>query len=95
MRRLPMKTVKFEDLLKEYDEMFKQSEHYAKAYKAMTDAYVARLLLDRYPNATLAEVVIREAEALAEAFIKSAIEEGARRAYCSIVSAPEPSATKQ
>jgi HEPN domain-containing protein len=85
MRRLPMKTVKFEDLLKEYDEMFKQSEHYAKAYKAMTDAYVARLLLDRYPNAdpnaTLAEVVIREAEALAEAFIKSAIEEGARGAY--------------
>jgi hypothetical protein len=101
-----MKTIKFEDLLKEYNEMFRQGEDYAKAYKAFVDANICRLLLERYPNAdtnaTTADLVsesvwemvdiIREAEARAEASVKSMIEQGAREAYNRIVGAPEPPA---
>jgi hypothetical protein len=102
-----MKTIKFEELLKEFDEMTRQTEEYAKAYNAMVDANICKLMLERYPNAdpnaTIADLVdnnerpeiIRAAEATTEAYMKSMIEQGARRAYHRIVSAPEPPVTKQ
>jgi hypothetical protein len=103
--RKNMKTIKFEDLLKEYDEMVRQTGDYIKGYKAVVDANVCKLLLERHPNAdpnaTIADSesemveIIREAEAMAEAFMKSEIERGAREAYHRIVSAPEPPVTKQ
>jgi hypothetical protein len=102
-----MKTIKFEDLVKEFDEMFRQSEDYAKGFKTMVDANICKLLLERHPNAgpnaTTADLVsesemakiVREAEAMTEAYMKSMIEQGARRAYHRLVSAPEPPVTKQ
>jgi hypothetical protein len=101
-------TIKFEDVLRDYEELARQSEDFAKARKAKVDESICKLLLNRYPNAdpnmTVAEVVgdetvmaeiVREAEALADAFMKSQIEEGARKVYRRLVSAPEPPATKQ
>jgi DUF1009 family protein len=106
-----MKTIKFEDLLKEYDEMVRQTEDFAKAYKAMVEANVAKLMMERierHPKfhrnmnadeagVTEAEInkIFQQAEVMTETHIKSMIEQGARRAYHSIVSAPEPPVTKQ
>jgi hypothetical protein len=99
--------IKFEDLRKEYDEMLRQTQHYAKWRKAKVDENICRLLLERHPNAdpntTVADLVdgpelveiIREAETMAEAFIKSTIEEKARELYRRLVTATEPPATKQ
>jgi hypothetical protein len=49
---------------------------------------------DLVSETELAEI-IREAEAMTEALVKAEIEQAARRAYHSLVSAPEPPMTKQ
>jgi hypothetical protein len=105
-----MTKIKFEDLLKEFDEMIRQSEDYAKGFEAGVEMYVAKILLERYPtppngdpNITTEEFVsesekadiLREAVARTEALMKSKIEQGAREAYNRIVGAPEPPTTKQ
>jgi len=101
--------IKFEDLRKEYDEMLRQTQHYVKWRKAKVDENICRLLLQRHPNAdpnmTVRELVagaelveiIQEAETMAEAFIKSVIEEKVRELYRRLVTATatEPPATKQ
>lgn len=102
-----MGTIKFEDVLKECNEKLRQDEDYKKAYKAAVNAIVCDLLLKRHPradpNMTIADLVdaaemaevVREAETMAEALMKSEIEQAAREAYRRLVSAIEPPATKQ
>src|SRR5262249_17626504 len=99
--------IKFEDVLKEYDEWMKQREGYAEAFKHGVDANMCKLVLERYPNAdpnmtvrdrvAEAEMVeIRgEAETTTEALMKSKIEEGAREVYRRLVTAAESTTTKQ
>jgi hypothetical protein len=107
IRGKDMKTIKFEDVLKECDEMVRQTEDFARAYKAGVDANICKILMERFPNAdpnaTMRDLVsesemveiIREAEAMTETYVKSVIEQKAREAYNRIVSAPEPPTTKQ
>jgi len=99
--------IKFEDVLKEYDEWMRQREGYAEAHKDLVDANMCRLVLERHPNAdpnmtvrelvTEAELVeiLREAEAMTEAFMKSKIEEGAREVYRRLVTVAGSTSTKQ
>jgi hypothetical protein len=106
IRGKDMKTIKFEDVLKECDEMVRQTEDFARAYKAGVDANICKILMERFPNAdpnaTMRDLVsesemveiIREAEAMTETYVKSVIEQKAREAYNRIVSAPEPPTTK-
>ena len=68
----------------------------------MVDANICKLLMERYPDAdpdkTVEEIVdpaemveiVREAEAMAEASMKSVIEQGSREVYRRLVSASEP-----
>ena len=102
-----MKTVRFEDLLKQYDEGMRQTEDYPQWHKAMTDVNICKLLMERHPNVdpnpAIADVVdatemaeiIREAEAMTEAFIKSEIERGARELYRRLAGVAEAPGSKQ
>jgi hypothetical protein len=85
-----MKTIKFEDALKDYLEEMKRTGWYTKAYKAFVEANILKLVMERRPvadpNATMMDLfdatemteIVREAEAMTEAFMKSEIERMAR-----------------
>jgi hypothetical protein len=88
-----MKTIKFEDALKDYLEEMKRTGWYTKAYKAFVEANILKLVMERRPvadpNATMMDLfdatqmteIVREAEAMTEAFMKSEIERMAREFY--------------
>jgi hypothetical protein len=88
-----MKTIKFEDVLKDYLEEMKRTGCYTKAYKAFVEANILKLVMERRPvadpNATMMDLfdatemteIVREAEAMTEAFMKSEIERMAREFY--------------
>ena len=92
-RSATMKTIKFEDALKDYLEEMKQTGWYTKAYKAFVEANILKLVMERRPvadpNATVMDLfdatemteIVREAEAMTEAFMKSEIERMAREFY--------------
>jgi uncharacterized protein YecA (UPF0149 family) len=104
-----MKT--FEDFLKEFDELTRQTKDFAKAYKSLVEAYFAKLMMERierhpkfHRNMTADEAgitkaemaeIIREAEATAEAEMKSTIEQHARELYRRLEAVPEIPNTKQ
>jgi hypothetical protein len=81
-----MKTIKFEDALKDYLEEMKRTGWYTKAYKAFVEANILKLVMERRPvadpNATMMDLfdatemteIVRESEAMTEAFMKSEIE---------------------
>ncbi len=89
----PMKTIKFEDALKDYLEEVMRTGWYTKAYKAFVEANILKLVMERRPvadpNATMMDSfdatemteIVREAEAMTEAFMKSEIERMAREFY--------------
>jgi hypothetical protein len=85
-----MKTIKFEDALKDYLEEMKRTGWYTKAYKAFVEANILKLVMERRPvadpNASMMDAtemteIVREAEAMTEAFMKSEIERMAREFY--------------
>jgi iron uptake system EfeUOB component EfeO/EfeM len=88
-----MKTIKFEDALKDYLEEMKRTGRYTKAYKAFVEANILKLVMERRPvvdsNATMMDLFdatemtefVRETEAMTEAFMKSEIERMAREFY--------------
>jgi hypothetical protein len=92
-RSATMKTIKFEDALKDYLEEMKRTGWYTKAYKAFVEANILKLVMERRPvadpNATMMDLfdatemieIVREAEAMTEAFMKSEIERMARKFY--------------
>jgi len=92
-RSATMKTIKFEDALKDYLEEMKRTGWYTKAYKAFVEANILKLVMERRPvadrNATMMDLfdatemteIVREAEAMTEAFMKSEIERMAREFY--------------
>jgi hypothetical protein len=108
-KSMPMKT--FEDFLKEFDETLRQTKDFAKGYKSLVDAHLAKLMMERivrhpkfYCNMTADEAgiikaemaeIIREAETTAETEIKSMIEQHARDTYHRLVAIPETPDTKQ
>jgi hypothetical protein len=101
----------FEDFLKEFDELMRQSKDFAKGYKSLVEAHFAKLMMERierhpkfHRNMTADEAavtkaemaeIIREAETTAEAEIKSTIEKHARELYCRVEAVPETPNTKQ
>ena len=92
-RSATMKTIKFEDALKDYLEEMKRTGWYTKAYKAFVEANILKLVMERRPvadpNATMMDLfdatemteIVGEAEAMTEAFMKSEIERMAREFY--------------
>jgi hypothetical protein len=88
-----MKTIKFEDALKDYLEEMKRTGWYTKVYKAFVEANILKLVMERRPiadsNASMMDLfdatqmteIVREAEAMTEAFMKSEIERMAREFY--------------
>jgi hypothetical protein len=88
-----MKTIEFEDALKDYLEEMKRTGWYTKAYEAFVEANILKLVMERRPiadsNATMMDLfdatqtteIVREAEAMTEAFMKSEIERMAREFY--------------
>jgi hypothetical protein len=80
-------------VLKQYRDEMKRTGKYDKAYEALCNANILKLLGERHPDAdpklTIADVVdatemteiVREAEAMTEAFMKSEIERMAREIY--------------
>jgi hypothetical protein len=88
-----MKTIEFEDALKYYLEEMKRTGWYTKVYKAFVEANILKLVMERRPiadsNATMMDLfdatqmteIVREAEAMTEAFMKSEIERMAREFY--------------
>jgi len=88
-----MKTIEFEDALKDYLEEMKRIGWYTKVYKAFVEANILKLVMERRPiadsNATMMDLfdatqmteIVREAEAMTEAFMKSEIERMAREFY--------------
>ena len=71
-----MKTIKFEDALKDYLEEMKRTGWYTKASKAFVEANILKLVIERRPvadpNATMMDLfdatemteIVREAEAM-------------------------------
>jgi hypothetical protein len=55
-----MKTIKFEDALKDYLEEMKRTGWYTKAYKAFVEANILKLVMERRPvadrNATMMDL---------------------------------------
>jgi hypothetical protein len=102
-----MKTIKFEDALKHYLEEMKRTGCYDKAYEALCNANILKLLMGRHPDAdpnlTIADVVdatemteiVREAEVMTETFLKSEIERRAREFYHRLRQFAEAPVTKQ
>jgi hypothetical protein len=87
-----MKTIKFEDALKDYLEEMMRTGWYTNAYKAFVEANILKLVMERPvadPNATMMDLfdatemtgIVREAETMTEAFMKSEIERMAREFY--------------
>jgi hypothetical protein len=88
-----MKTIEFEDALKDYLEEMKRTGWYTKVYKAFVEANILKLVMERRPiadsNASMMDLfdatqmteIVREAEAMTEAFMKSEIERMAREFY--------------
>jgi hypothetical protein len=88
-----MKTIEFEDALKDYLEEMKRTGWYTKAYMAFVEANILKLAMERRPiadsNATMMDLfdatqmteIVLEAEAMTEAFMKSEIERMAREFY--------------
>ena len=88
-----MKTIEFEDALKDYLEEMKRTGWYTKVYKAFVEANILKLVMERRPiadsnetmmdlfDATQMTEIVREAEAMTEAFMKSEIERMAREFY--------------
>jgi uncharacterized protein YecA (UPF0149 family) len=106
---MSMKT--FEDFLKEFDELLRQTKDFAKGYKALVDACFAKLVMERiarHPKfnrnmtadeagVTKAEMaeIVRKAETAAKAEMKSTIEKYARELYRRLEAVPETPDTKQ
>jgi hypothetical protein len=101
----------FEDFLKEFDETLRQTKDFAKGYKSLVDAHLAKLMMERivhhpkfHCNMTADEAgitkaemaeIIREAETTAETEMKSMIERHARDTYHRLVVIPETPDAKQ
>jgi 23S rRNA-/tRNA-specific pseudouridylate synthase len=96
---MSMKT--FEDFLKKFDELLRQTKDFAKGYKALVDAVFAKLMMERiarhpkfHRNMTADEAGVK-AETAAEAEMKPTIEKYARELYCRLEAVPETPNTKQ